>query len=43
MLHDTLWNENAELVSRCLEHPFGDYANPLKATLKHFRAWKGKT
>jgi thiaminase len=22
MLHDTLWNENAELVRRCLEHPF---------------------
>ncbi len=22
MLHDTLWNENAELVRRCREHPF---------------------
>ena len=22
MLHNTLWNENAELVRRCLEHPF---------------------
>ena len=22
MLHDTLWNENTELVRRCLEHPF---------------------
>ena len=22
MLHDTLWNENSELVRRCLEHPF---------------------
>ena len=22
MLHDTLWNENAELARRCLEHPF---------------------
>ena len=22
MLHGTLWNENAELVRRCLEHPF---------------------
>ena len=22
MLHDTLWNENAEVVRRCLEHPF---------------------
>ena len=22
MLHDILWNENAELVRRCLEHPF---------------------
>ncbi len=22
MLYDTLWNENAELVRRCLEHPF---------------------
>ena len=22
MLHNTLWNDNAELVGRCLEHPF---------------------
>ncbi len=22
MLHDTFWNENSELVRRCLEHPF---------------------
>ena len=22
MLHDTLWNENAELVRQCVEHPF---------------------
>ncbi len=22
MLHDILWNENAQLVRRCLEHPF---------------------
>ena len=22
MLHDTLWNENAKSVRRCLEHPF---------------------